>query len=206
MAMQPAKPVRGYSFTDWQTSNPTAPPPGDRLDGEYDRADDTIGDVIDWVATSLRTDGKIRDGIIGKAQLVSGLFDDVAQDIVDEVQPLVDQAVAASSQATASATSAASSAAQAGSQNTQAQGAKSAAELAQAGAELARTDAQGYADTATAQAVDAANAANHAAGDAALAEDWGIVSRDWAEHMPDTIPPNTLAVMGVTGDHWSARW
>jgi hypothetical protein len=24
--------------------------------------------------------------------------------------------------------------------------------------------------------------------------------------MPDTIPPNTLAVMGITGDHWSSRW
>src|SRR5262245_17773969 len=24
--------------------------------------------------------------------------------------------------------------------------------------------------------------------------------------MPDTIPPNILAVMDITGDHWSSRW
>jgi hypothetical protein len=36
--------------------------------------------------------------------------------------------------------------------------------------------------------------------------DWAEVSAEWAEHMPDTIPPNILAVMGITGDHWSARW
>lgn len=206
MAMQPAKPVRGFSFTDWQTANPTSPPPGDHLDGEYDLADGTIGDVIDWVATSLKTDGGIRDGIIGKNQMVSGLFDDVAQDIIDEVQPLVDQATAASGQATASATSAATSAGQAAGQNAAAQAARVAAETAQAGAQLARTDAQGYAITAQSRATDAANSANHAEGDAALAEDWGQVSFAWAEHMPDTIPPNILATMGITGDHWSSRW
>jgi hypothetical protein len=78
--------------------------------------------------------------------------------------------------------------------------------VAAAGADLAKVDAQTSAAIADVKATDAANAANHAAGDAALAEDWGIVSRDWAEHMPDTIPPNTLAVMGVTGEHWSSRW
>lgn len=41
---------------------------------------------------------------------------------------------------------------------------------------------------------------------AALAMDWAEVSFEWAEHMPDTIPPNILATMGITGDHWSARW
>ena len=40
----------------------------------------------------------------------------------------------------------------------------------------------------------------------ATALDWAEVSAEWAEHMPDTIPPNILAVMGVTGDHWSSRW
>jgi hypothetical protein len=38
------------------------------------------------------------------------------------------------------------------------------------------------------------------------AEMWAHTSRDWAEHMPDTIPDNSLAVTDVSGDHWSARW
>jgi hypothetical protein len=40
----------------------------------------------------------------------------------------------------------------------------------------------------------------------ATAQDWAEVSAEWAEHMPDIIPPNILTVMGITGDHWSARW
>lgn len=43
-------------------------------------------------------------------------------------------------------------------------------------------------------------------GGTAVAADYAQVSIDWAEHMPDTIPPNTLAVMGITGNHWSSRW
>ena len=88
----PAPPVRQYSFTDWQVNNPTAPPPGDRLDAEYDRANTSITDTINWASTSLNTDGSIRDGIIGENNLIPGLFDDVAQGVIDDVQPLVNQA------------------------------------------------------------------------------------------------------------------
>ena len=44
------------------------------------------------------------------------------------------------------------------------------------------------------------------AGATATSADYAQVSIDWAEHMPDTIPPNTLAVNAITGDHWSSRW
>ena len=40
----------------------------------------------------------------------------------------------------------------------------------------------------------------------ATAQDWSQVSIEWAEHMPDTIPPNILAMKAMTGEHWSARW
>ena len=206
LSPQPPAPSREFSFTDWQVANPTAPPPGDKLDGEYDRADGSIAATIAWVASSLNTDGTLRAGTVGTSQLVSGLFEDVAQDIIDEVQPLVDSAAAYAASAAASAGGADASAGEAETANVAAQVAKVTAEAASAAADLARMDANSSALTAGSKATDAANAANHAAGDAALAEDWGIVARDWAEHMPDTIPPNTLAVMGVTGDHWSSRW
>lgn len=206
LAPQPPAPVRGYSFTDWQIANPTLPPPGDRLDGEYDRTNTSVDGLIDWVASSLNTDGTLRPGVVGEAQLASGLFDDVAQHAVDEVQPYVAAAQSSAMQALASANAAATSKSGAEAQNVAAQQAKTAAQTAGNLAELARIDAQTSAATAGTKATDAGNAANHAAGDAALASNWGIVSRDWAEHMPDTIPPNTLAVMGVSGDHWSSRW
>jgi hypothetical protein len=39
-----------------------------------------------------------------------------------------------------------------------------------------------------------------------VAQDYAVLSRAWAEHMPDTIPPNILAYNDITGDHWSSRW
>ena len=44
------------------------------------------------------------------------------------------------------------------------------------------------------------------AGAAAVASDYAQVSIEWAEHMPDPIPPNVLAINAITGDHWSSRW
>ena len=43
-------------------------------------------------------------------------------------------------------------------------------------------------------------------GSGPLASDYAQVAIAWAEHMPDTIPPNILAINSITGDHWSARW
>ena len=43
-------------------------------------------------------------------------------------------------------------------------------------------------------------------GATATAADYAQVSIEWAEHMPDTIPPNTLTINAITGDHWSSRW
>ena len=43
-------------------------------------------------------------------------------------------------------------------------------------------------------------------GASATAQDWSQVSIEWAEHMPDTIPPNILALTAMTGQHWSSRW
>jgi hypothetical protein len=45
-----------------------------------------------------------------------------------------------------------------------------------------------------------------ALGAGATAQDYAQVSIEWAEHMPDTIPPNVLAINAITGDHWSSRW
>ena len=121
LAPKPVEPVRAYSFTDWQVNNPTAPPPGDRLDSEFDRINAVIGGALAWAETSLMPDGTLR------------------------VPPP-----------------------------------KAAP----------RSDNDG----------------NHADGAAAVAQAYADVSMAWSEYMPDTIPPNILAVMAVTGDHWSSRW
>jgi len=125
MAVVALKPRRGYSFTDHAVANPAAPPPGDRLDGEVDRIDRTLAEILDYLAT------------------------------LKLPAPSV-----------------------------------SAASTAPAGVLGPSSDTHGV----------------PGADPNALAMDWAEVSATWAEHMPDTIPPNILAVMGITGDHWSSRW
>jgi hypothetical protein len=131
MAVVALKPRRGYSFTDHAVANPAAPPPGDRLDGEVDRIDRALAQIIDWVSVSLNSDGTLK--------------------------------------------------------------------VAPAAAKPKETAAVGVLGGNETHSIPGADPN-------ALAMDWAEVSAEWAEHMPDTIPPNILAVMGVTGDHWSARW
>jgi hypothetical protein len=202
----PAPPVRQYSFTDWQVNNPTAPPPGDRMDAEYDRGNQSITDTITWASISLNTDGSIRDAIIGQNNLVSGLFDDVAQGIIDQVQPMVDDAQSYATAAQTSASDAETAATAAGVSNTAAQAAASTAQTASTGAANQALAAASSAVTAKNAAADALNAADDAAGDLAASTDYAVLTQAWAEHMPDPIPPNILAIMGITGDHWSSRW
>ena len=176
------------------------------MDADYDNTNSVVSQTLSWVATSLNTDGTLKAGSVGQSQMVSGLFDDIVQDIIDEVQPLVDQAQGYAASAAGSSTTAQASATAADRSNTAAAGAATTATAASNGAIAARNTAQGYATTAQAAADDAGNADNDAQGAAALAQDYADVTQAWAEHMPDTIPPNILAVMGVTGDHWSSRW
>lgn len=205
-APYPSPPVRQFSFTDFNTNNPTTPPPGDRLDSEYDRSNQGVNDVITWLGAAISTDGSLRAGTVGQAQLVPGLFDFIADDAIAEVQPLVNNAqsyagsaLGSASQASSSATAAASSANAAGGSASTAANAVTLTNQNVLAAQAARTTAENAAQ-------DADNSANDANGDAALSQDYADVCQAWAEHMPDTIPPNILAVMGITGDHWSARW
>jgi hypothetical protein len=131
MAVVALKPRRGYSFTDHAVANPAAPPPGDRLDGEVDRIDRALAQIIDWVSVSLNSDGTLK---------------------------FPPPSVSAAS--------------------------------------TAAVGVLGGNETHSIPGADPN----------ALAMDWAEVSAEWAEHMPDTIPGNILAVMGVTGDHWSSRW
>jgi hypothetical protein len=126
MAVVALKPRRGYSFTDHAVANPAAPPPGDRLDGEVDRIDRTLAQILDFLATLTPPPAPPAHSLYTAPVGVLGPSSDIHS--IPGADPN------------------------------------------------------------------------------ALAMDWAEVSATWAEHMPDTIPPNILAAMGVTGDHWSSRW
>jgi hypothetical protein len=137
---------------------------------------------------------------------VPGLFDFIANDAVEQMQPLVDQAGSYATQALGSANAALSYSSLASGSSTGAAQSATAAQTSATTAQGAATGAQGSANAASASAASALNSANHADGSEAVAQAYADVGMAWAEHMPDTIPPNILAVQGVTGDHWSSRW
>jgi len=205
-AAQPMPPGRAFSFTDWSTNNPTTPQPGNWLDSCFDTTNASVSATLAWVQTSLNTDGSLRPGTVGQSQLVPGLFDFIAQDAIAQVSPLVNQAAASAGTASGQASNAASSASGAAGSATAAAGSAATASSAATIASQSLTGAQAAQFDARSQATAATNAASNAIGAEAVALDYATVAKAWAEHMPDTIPPNILAVMGITGDHWSARW
>jgi hypothetical protein len=205
-APRPQPVARQYSFTDHQINNPKAPPPGDRLDGELDRAVKAIARTIEWAGVSLGPDGELRDGAIGQKHFQPELFDHIGATAVREAQRLADVAADAARQAQAAADMVRDALRVALEQH-----AGVAATVARAGvaaqdsADDAR-DAASSAQDAANSAAAAANSAGNADGSEAVCVDYGVLTQAWAEHMPDTIPPNILATMDVTGDHWSSRW
>jgi hypothetical protein len=201
---QPAPPERQYSFTDFQIAHPTDPPPGNKLDSEYDRSNQAIEDVINWVSVSLNTDGSLKyptmpppgsppPGTMSQAEIAT-------------VRPLVDEAKAAAEKAIFLAKQADDAARAAQAQNAHAHDAAERVATALADGSSVAREAAASAAKAAISASDADNSAKDTAGDVALCEDYSLVTQAWAEHMPDTIPPTVLAVMNVTGDHWSSRW
>jgi hypothetical protein len=129
-APQPVPLEPEHSFTSWAVQNPSAPPPGNWLDGELSRTRGTLKAVLDWVSVSLNSDGSLKSDAVRRAV-----------------------------------------------QN-----------MALPGA----------------QTIDNSDSDNQFASN--VAQDYAVLSAAWAEHMPDTIPPNILAANDITGDHWSARW
>lgn len=71
---QPTPFDRGYSFTDYQSSNPSAPPPGPKLDNELDRAAETFSDILRNLALIQRDDGQLKDASVGVDQLGDNLL------------------------------------------------------------------------------------------------------------------------------------
>jgi microcystin-dependent protein len=63
----------GYSFTDWQTSNPTKPLPGNKVDQDMANIETSIGECIDALKDVRRSDGKLANGIVTLDSLSSGI-------------------------------------------------------------------------------------------------------------------------------------
>jgi hypothetical protein len=69
----PTPPTRQFSFTDYSTNYPTQPPPGDKLDAEFDRINTALGQVIQFTATLFQPDGTLKPGSVPPEALTTDL-------------------------------------------------------------------------------------------------------------------------------------
>jgi hypothetical protein len=188
---------------------------------QFDEHARSMREVLNFLRVVVRDDGMLRNGRIGPEQLGPELAGELARRILAEAEALLAAERRAASEALAAAAEARDSRA-AIEARLQAVN-ESIATLrrleARVEARVRRVQEieQGLDEriearisTSLATGVLGPNAGGFygvdALGAAATAQDYAQVSTDWAEHMPDTIPPNTLAINAITGDHWSSRW
>ena len=204
------KPSKVFSFTDQAARAPNEPIPGDRIDAQFQDHAAAISETQDALKDIRRDDGQLKNGLITKDTLAPDLVDDLTRDFKKAIKDDADQANARATEAQLAAQIALAS--------------QEEAERAAAEAKIAANEVAGGAGSALALIKDVTNTATSAAEKAeahanqlqesendakyaaAVAYDYAIVAQAWSEHMPDTIPPNILAVMGITGDHWSSRF
>ena len=202
-----ARPAKVYDFTAFARRQPTTPPPGDRIDAQLANHADAIAATqlaVEKLAAARATALDLDIKAIA-AELVAHAvaeFGDLARS-ADNAKAIVDQAKLELSRLWDEATRARDAADRAE------------ARIAAAVLETARVDnstrsnepkySPGQAMPLLGYGAGGPYAGDDA-GAAAVSADYAQVSIEWAEHMPDTIPPNILAINAISGDHWSARW
>lgn len=75
---QPTPYERSFDFTQFATDTPSAPPPGVRLDAEFDAAGLTISQILANLALIQRDDGALRNGSVNLATLSSEVIASLA--------------------------------------------------------------------------------------------------------------------------------
>ena len=217
MVRRPSQSVRRMAFPNPPekivafNSGPVAAHDIGRQFDEHRRA---ASNVIDFLRTVVRDDGRLKNGLIGPEQLDPKLPEILAERATAAMGDLIASVRLSASQAASSVGQVRVLMHEIGALRDQIAGSASA--MARAGEEvqlrLQGLDAEVEARvTARIPAgVLGPQKSNFYATDeqssAPLSSDYAQVSIEWAEHMPDTIPPNVLAINAITGDHWSSRW
>ena len=181
---------------------------------QFDEHRRSTAQVIDFLRTVVRDDGVVKNGTVGPEQLAPDLPEILAKRALGAIEDLLASVRQSASQAAVSADEVRRL--RENIDELRAQIAQSAAAMARASEEvqmrLRGLDAEVEARvTALIPAgMLGPQLANYYATDeqsaGPLSSDYAQVSIAWAEHMPDTIPPNILAINAITGDHWSSRW
>ena len=202
-----ARPAKVYDFTAFARRQPTTPPPGDRIDAQLQNHADAITAVQLAVEKLIAARAKVEDVEIKTLAaeiraFAQAEFGDLTRS-AGYVKALADQAQHQLKRVWA-----------------EADRARDVADRAEARLAAAVLDIQSRPSPAPQFSNDpnASQAmpllgygaggfyASDDAGAAAVSADYAQVSIEWAEHLPDTIPPNILAINSISGEHWSSRW
>jgi len=213
---------RLFSFASWASDHPSDPIPGDRLDIQLDNHRLAIEDLRESLRNLLRADGKLNHDLITPESLPTALTQALVHQTRDEIEafaiPALARARDAQTQLESTQLSLAAELEETRAllresralnqkardlsivvdQRVQAALARSSEALVQVQAQAQRPPLLGYGAGGFYASDDP--------GAAAVASDYAQVAIEWAEHLPDTIPPNILAINAISGDHWSSRW
>lgn len=200
-----ARPARIYDFTAFARRQPTTPPPGDRIDAQLQNHADAIAATQLAVEKLQAAQTKAEDlDIKALAAEIKAYAEAEFGDLkrsADHARALADQAQHQLRRMFAEADRARDLADRAE--------ARVAAATSPAAAAAPSTNAP-RGPTPMPMPLLGINTGGPYAGDdagaTATSADYAQVSIEWAEHMPDTIPPNVLAINSISGDHWSSRW
>lgn len=205
-----------FSFTSWSVNHPTEAVPGEKLDAEFAALRGAVETLSKQLDEIRRDDGKLKNELITTSTLdpkvVSVLTDQLRKRMTTDISA-VESALANSASilevvkdAAARADAAATLANQRAtvletSSGSVLQRIRNAEDAALTAARAAQEDRE--------RVELVVNNSNYrVAGDGGEAEKWAYDSMHWAEYMDgnNTIPPNYLEHMAITGDHWSSRW
>jgi hypothetical protein len=87
MSQPPTPYDRSYNFTDFQTTNPTTPLPGNKVDQELNNVRTSLNATISRLSEIQRDDGKVRDSALN--------LDTIAQAVSPQVSIAATQAISA---------------------------------------------------------------------------------------------------------------
>jgi hypothetical protein len=207
-----------FSFTDWTKNHPSDRVPGDRIDAQFANHERAINELKGRVDVLLRADGRINNGLLTPESFPKAILDDIVARALLAVRGVVDEArgVLAGIEERDLAASVLVGTlramnAQASDELGRAVAIAEAVLAAQRRLDAVRHDVLTALDTASLPPPALGYTAGgfygvDPQGASATAQDYAQVSIEWAEHMPDPIPPNVLAINAITGDHWSSRW
>jgi hypothetical protein len=203
-------PRQQYSFADFTRTHPRDGVPGDRLDDEFTEQRRAIGVLRASVAQLVRSDGRLANAVVGVAQ--------VTPDFVEHLSGEIKRSVAADAARAKACFEATLDTAQ----RVKADARLVSQALMEVDRALIRLDAstspmvhaltelkrdgEQLLARIDARTQDVLNDEKDAAGWGAYAYDWAQVSWRWAEWMDGPIPSDILAIMGITGAHWSSAW